>query len=224
MNQLTKLQKISVVYVVGCCIQVVSLFLPWYTYKITTDTSQSGWNFYLFEQWKPIHVIQPLIADLPLFRSAIIFAIMNAFYFGVGISLALVFLIKRDPTHNQEISIQMFMLCGPVISVALQWMFLISCVIFRLYIPYLQIQMVNGAISLTKTYSLSCGCGLCLLATTFLFVPISKMDLSTILTLPKLSSLRSSEKEVLNPHFVDVQKMEDKYLSLYAQQEEEKSV
>ncbi len=219
MISLTRLQKHCAYFVIGGCIQLISLFLPWYTFMIASDMSVSGWNLYLFEQWKPIYVIQPLTAELPSMTTAIVFGILNATYIGIGLSLGVIFLIKKEPTEIQKVTIIVYMLLGPVISFALLVTVLILCVMSGYYVPYVQIQVLVNSLTLTKTYSLSYGFLLSVLATGFLAIPLSQADYSKFISLPRHSRGRSPDKEVLTPTFVDVQKLENKYLSIVSKQE-----
>jgi len=215
---LTKLQKSSIFYLAGCCIQALSLFLPWYFYKVTTDISRSAWELYLFEEWKPVYTIQPITAELPTLPVALSLAIGNCAYIGIGIAFALVFLLKKDATPVQETTMYGFMALGPILSVALIIILLLRLVIAGYYIPYLQIERVHESIRMTKIYSLSYGFGISILGTAMMLVPVSLGDYSKLFTIGRLSKLRTPRNEPRTPSIEDVQQMEDRYLSLYSQQ------
>ena len=219
MVNLTTLQRNCIYFLVGCGIQIISLFLPWYTFKIASDISISGWNFYLFEQWKPIYTIQPLTHVLPNFSLLLYFALVNATYFGIGVSLGVIFLVKKEPTEKQTSTMFVFMMLGAIISIAMILALLIISVVSGFFVPYLIIENRVGEIVLTKTYSLSYGTVLSIVATSFLLIPFSHSRLSRLQVVTSRNKMRSPKDAVLTPTFVDVQKLEDKYLSIISQGE-----
>ena len=217
---LSKLQRTCLFYLIGLVFQAVSLFLPWYSYHVQSDSAKSGWTLLLFEQWTPMYVIQTIQAELPSMTSSIIFAIGNLVYVGIGIALGISFLANSEPTQKQETMLYGFMVVGLVLSISLILLVLVTCVISGYFIPYLEIETMIDTFTITKTYSLSYGFGISIVAVGFLVVPVTQVDFSKLLSKVNQSKFRSPVQDKISHRMPNVQQLEDKYLAQYSQKEE----
>jgi hypothetical protein len=167
-----------------------------------------------------MYLIQTLSAVLPTMKTPLIFGILNAAYIGIGIALALVFVVKKETSKRQTTTMFAYMVLGPILSIALILSVLILCVIHKMYVPYLQIEETAGSLLVTKSYSVSWGILLSIVATGFLIIPFSQAEFSKFVSIPISAKLRTPETELLTPNFVDAQKLENTYLSIISKQED----
>ena len=158
MVKLQPIQRTCIYFLIGICIQAVALFIPWYRYEVRSNSAQSAWQLYLFEQWIPVYKIQPITAILPDMTPMNWFTIMMCAYIGVGIALGIYMILKQEITEENQHLMEGFMVLGPILSIALLFGILIICILSEFYIPYMQITVYADDFFITHTYSLSYGC------------------------------------------------------------------
>ena len=90
----------------------------------------------------------------------------------------------------------------------------------KTYDKYLEIETMLDSFTITKTYSLSYGFGISIIAIGFLIVPVTQVDFSRFMSVGNRGKLRSPAQEHISPSMPNVQQLEDKYLAIYSQQEE----
>ena len=151
-NQQIFLKKIYTIFIAGLILSVISVFLPWYSFEISSLGEKFNWMFSPLEGWTIENSYEFTPPDLsaltPYFYLIIVYA---------GIMLSVLIIDMTAGTKQENNYIPYLIYCGGILSGFTFILFSYLLISQKFFVPFMQIDQIAGELVQTSIYSMGPG-------------------------------------------------------------------
>jgi hypothetical protein len=152
-NMQILLKKTNTIFIVGMILSVISMFLPWYDFRISFAGENFNWIFYPLEGWTIENSYEFTPPDLTALTP---YFYMIFVYAGIMLSAMLINMTAKNKQENITY-FPYLVYFGVILSGFTLFLLLYLLVAQNFYFPYLQIDQIAGELVQTQIYSMSSG-------------------------------------------------------------------